>query len=466
VRELAPQAEIVVGGHVAAIPGIERMLDADHIVRGEGIRWMRQYLGEDPAAPIRHPHILSGLGLRSLGMTTPHRRGDTAATVIPSVGCPMGCNFCTTSAFFGGKGKFIDFYHSGDELYDVMCELESALGVWSFFVMDENFLLHRQRALRLLERMKAGGKSWALYVFSSANAIRKYTMRELVELGVSWVWMGLESPRSTYAKLDGVDTRALVAELRAHGIKLLGSTIIGMEHHTPENIGDEVEHAVAHATDFHQFMLYTPVPGTPLYAEMQRAGRLLEEVDLADIHGQFKFNFRHAAIARDDSKRFLDAAFARDFERNGPSIFRICETQLAGWKRYARDPDARVRARFQREVQSLKLGYVAALWAMEKRLRTVNPEISRRITALRREIEAEFGWTPRLARTLLGPLLLWTAAREARRLAQGKTQEPPSICERSNWERATEALPARIAGAAPVWPVEAAAAPPAANAGD
>src|SRR5690349_4961755 len=29
VRELAPQATIVVGGHVAAIPGIESMIDAD-----------------------------------------------------------------------------------------------------------------------------------------------------------------------------------------------------------------------------------------------------------------------------------------------------------------------------------------------------------------------------------------------------------------------------------------------------
>lgn len=465
-RALAPQAEIVVGGHVAAIPGIAQMIDADHIVRGEGVRWMRAYLGEPVGAPIRHPHILSGMGLRSLGMTTPHRRGDTAATVIPSVGCPMGCNFCTTSAFFGGKGRFIDFYPTGDELYEVMCGLEAALGVWSFFVMDENFLLHRKRALRLLERMKAGGKSWALYVFSSANALRKYTMQELVELGISWVWMGLESPNSSYAKLDGVDTLALVAELRSHGIKLLGSTIVGLEHHTPANIGDEIEHAVAHATDFHQFMLYTPVPGTPLHAEMQRAGRLLEDVDLADIHGQFKFNFRHAAISRDASKRFLDAAFARDFERNGPSIFRICETQLAGWKRYGRDPDARVRARFQREVQSLQLAYAAALWAMEKRLLAGSPEMSRRIRALRREIEAEFGWTPRLARMLLGPVLRWTAAREARRLAQGVTREPPTICERRNWERAAEPMAAHARPAAQAWPVEIAAAPPAAAAGD
>src|ERR1051326_2985872 len=61
VRELSPQSVIVVGGHVAAIPGIEKLIDADHIVKGEGISWMRRYLGEDDTAPIRHPAIVSGL---------------------------------------------------------------------------------------------------------------------------------------------------------------------------------------------------------------------------------------------------------------------------------------------------------------------------------------------------------------------------------------------------------------------
>ena len=71
----------------------------------------------------------------------------------------MGCNFCTTSAFFGGKGKFVNFYETGDQLYDVFCHAEESLGVQTFFVMDENFLLHKKRAMRLLERMKENGKS-------------------------------------------------------------------------------------------------------------------------------------------------------------------------------------------------------------------------------------------------------------------------------------------------------------------
>ena len=62
-----------------------------------------------------------------------------------------------------------------------MLDIEQKANVRSFFIMDENFLLHRRRALQLLELMKKHGKSWSLYVFSSANAIRKYHVDELTK---------------------------------------------------------------------------------------------------------------------------------------------------------------------------------------------------------------------------------------------------------------------------------------------
>ena len=437
VRRLSPKSTIIVGGHVAAIPGLQNMIDADHIVKGEGIAWMRRYLGDDENAPIQHPPIVSGLKTRVMGIRLPEREGGTAATIIPSVGCPMGCNFCTTSAFFGGKGRFVNFYETGDELFEVMCQAEEKLKVNSFFVMDENFLLHRSRALRLLQRMKEAGKSWTFSVFASANAIRQYTMLELVELGITWIWMGLESPRAGYSKLQGSDTRQLTRSLREHGIRVQGSTIIGLEHHTSDNIVEEIGRAVDHQTDFHQFMLYTPVPGTPLYRQMQSEGRLLEDVDPADIHGQYKFNFRHAAISRDDSKRFLDLAFRLDFERNGPSLYRMSRTMLQGWKRYKDHPDPRVRERFAREVKKLSTAYEAALWAMERQFRKINREVSDQIQSLRQEIKREFPIVSRLTTATLGPILLWSSRREERKLAAGRTYEPPTFIQRSNWDYAS-----------------------------
>jgi radical SAM superfamily enzyme YgiQ (UPF0313 family) len=434
VRELSPGSKIVVGGHVAAIPGVEHILDADHIVKGDGIEWMRRYLGEDTAAPIRHPALSSGFDLRVMGVRIPDM-ADRSATIISSVGCPMGCNFCTTSAFFGGKGKMLNLYSTGEELFQLMEEAEATRKVKSFFIMDENFLLQKQRAMDLLARMKAAGKSWSFNIFSSANAIRKYSYDELVEFGISSIWLGLESPQSGYAKLEGTDTLQLTRELREHGIVLLGSTIIGLEHHTPENIKEEIGHAIAHETDLHQFMLYTPVPGTPLYREMEDQGRLLD-VDLADIHGQDSFNFQHPAISREQSKKFLDSAFRWDFERNGPSLFRVCRTTFGGWMRYKNHPDPRVRERFHREVKPLRYAYPALLWAMEHRLKSANHSMSLRIRALRKEIEQEFGLVAVAASRVLGPVLWWTSRREDRRLARGDQYEPSTVIGRRNWVEA------------------------------
>ena len=78
IRQYQPKAKIVVGGHIANVPDLAERIDADHIVRGEGVRWFRRFLGEDDDRPLRHPLITSGFGTRNMGVArqrTPRRRG-------------------------------------------------------------------------------------------------------------------------------------------------------------------------------------------------------------------------------------------------------------------------------------------------------------------------------------------------------------------------------------------------------
>lgn len=434
VREYQPRCTIVVGGHVANLSDIHERIDADHVVCGDGIAWFRRYLGQDDSAPINHPEIKASFGTRALGISISDKLSDPAAALIPSVGCPMGCNFCSTSAMFGGKGKFKNFFSTGEELFQIMCRLEKHMKVSSFFVMDENFLLHRKRAMELLDLMKQHQKSWSLYVFSSANALRSYTIEELTSLGISWVWMGLEGKDSSYSKLNGTDTRALINTLQSNGIRVLGSSIIGLESQTPGNIDDAIEYAVAHDTDFHQFMLYTPVPGTPLYKEHLNKGTILDDVDLADIHGQFKFNFSHPHISRDQSEEFLLRAFHRDYQINGPSIMRIISTTLKGWQRHKNHREKRIRERFRPDGKSLATFYAGALWAMERYFRKSNDGVTDRIRKLRNEINREFGLKARLAALLSGPIFYTSLMREERRLNRGWSYQPTMILERHNWD--------------------------------
>lgn len=436
IREHLPNAEIIVGGHIANIPDLAQRVDLDHVARGEGVRWMRSYLNEDTEAPVNHPIIKSGIGNRSVGVEV--NAEDWAPTLIPTVGCPIGCNFCSTSAMFGGKGCHVHFYESGDQLFDVMCQIEKATGKKCFFVMDENFLLYRNRTLRLLELMEEHDKSWSLYVFGSANVLEKYTIEQLVRLGISWIWMGLEGQDSQYKKLHGIDVFELIDTLRKNGIRILGSTIIGLENHSKENIEEVIDYAVRYNTDFHQFMLYTPVPGTPLHKEATAAGLMKDEseYDYADIHGQYIFNYRHPLIKEGDETKMLLDAFNRDFNVNGPSILRVAMSTLAGWKTHKNNTNPAIKARFQREAASLASTYSALTGACKKYYRK-SPELYKKISEFQKELFKEFGLKSRLASFFGGLFLLGKIKKEAKNLENGWTYEPPTFYDR-NYEQSTD----------------------------
>jgi hypothetical protein len=265
-------------------------------------------------------------------------------------------------------------------------------------------------------------------------------------MGISWVWMGLEGKDSRYGKLRGIDVFALVRELQSHGIRVLGSTIVGLEDHAPENIDEVIDYAVRYDTDFHQFMLYTPIPGTALHAELSAQGRMKDESEyhVGDVHGQFIFNYRHPHIPDGLEAEMIVRAFQRDFEVNGPSIARIVRTSLAGWKRNKNHPDPRIRRRFAWEGQGLSTTYSAVIWAMKRYYRE-NPPMRAKMSQILNDLYQEFGWKSRLAAAVAGPYVLWKTRREEKRLAQGWTYEPPTFYERNEFMEALVAKGARRA---------------------
>jgi len=332
VRENAPQAEIILGGHGAAIEGVERLIDCDHVVKGEGIRWMRDHLGQDMEAPIRHPALPSAEWMSILGVPL---TGPASSLLVPGVGCVNGCNFCSTSHFFGKR--YMSFLESGKALFETACRVADERGTDSFFVMDENFLKDRQRALDLLSEMEQHRRFFRFHIFSSAEAITAFGLDNLVRLGVDLVWIGFESRsrQSAFAKNQGIDARKLVQDLRDRGIAVLASGILCMEHHTPENMQDDIDFLVGLEADFVQFMLLTPIPVTALYQDHQRRGLLRMDLPFQEWHGQKRLSYYHPAFNDDDPEKWIKRAFRQDYEENSSSMFRMAETAVRGYEHLA-----------------------------------------------------------------------------------------------------------------------------------
>ena len=425
IRAALPEATIVLGGHGAAIDGIEDLIDCDHVVRGEGIRGLRRLLGQDPHGPLRHPSLPSSETTAIHGVPV---LGTAASLLVPGVGCVNGCSFCCTSHFFGKE--YTPFLSTGKQLYETCCRIADDRGIDEFFVMDENFLKDRPRAEELLAEMERNDRYFEFQVFSSAEAITAFGVDNLVRLGVTFIWIGIESSteEGNYAKNRDVDPVALVRELRDRGILVLASGILCMEHHTPDNIGRDIDFMIALEADFVQFMLLTPLPTTALYEDHRARGLLRDDLPWEEWHGQQELSFRHPAFPGDAASRWITAAFRTEYEENGSSMLRVVETSFRGLQRLraAGDLDACLTAR-RAGLERRTRNWAPILPTVARH--AVNPR--ERDCALRLRDEIRAAAPPRLAaRALeLGARAL-ASAWKLRLTLRGDVKQPSTIVTR------------------------------------
>lgn len=442
VRDVSPSSRIVLGGHGTNIPGIERLIEHDAICHGEGVGFLRRYLGEDPDRPIRHPVLHSSYHRQVMGVPVP----EGAAVLVPGVGCANKCRFCATSHFFG---SYTSYLQTGRDVYDACCAAEAELGVTDFGVLDENFLKVPQRAHELLDLMEENGKRFTFGIFSSAETLSQFgDLDLLVRLGVNFLWMGVESRKEVYEKNRGIDFRTLVAELRRRGVAVMTSAILFLEHHSPETIGDEIDFAIGLGADFVQFMQLGPIPGTKLYDDYAREGKLLADVPWAEQHGQDRIWFAHPAFSRDETRAILRDAFAKDYATSGPSMLRNMQTTLRGY-RYAAthaDPRVRVRAEGFRDYAIRLRPFVGPASTFAR-----NRATARLAADLRSEYRSLFGAPTAKDRLLSVAIGSLAAAHSLRTALAGDVRQPGTILRtyRQPGSRGMTQLAARLAGDIP-----------------
>lgn len=329
VRRHAPKSKIILGGHGTGIPKLKEMIEYDHICQGEGVLWMRKLLGEKVEAPFRHPVMGSAFRKQLLGIPL---KVDSAV-LIPGVGCPNACRFCATSHFF--DKQYTPFFDTGRELFDICVDVEKKTGFREFFVMDENFLKRPERAHEFVQLLEKHEKAYSFGIFSSAETVSQLGQEFLARMGVSFLWLGVESKREVYAKNKGIDLKALIRDLRDHGVAVLASGILFLEHHDKESIWEDIRFISDLEADLVQFMGLGPLPGTALYEDYSEKKLLREDLPYEEWHGQHMIWFKHPHFSGEESARFLKEAFQYEYDRNGASLLRMIDTALRGYQKMA-----------------------------------------------------------------------------------------------------------------------------------
>ena len=432
IRQHAPQSKIVLGGYGTVLKDEVLKPYADYICREEGVAFFRRLLGE-PEIPMPYKHPLIVSDLKIFGW-----KASSTGKIFAGLGCPNGCDFCCTSHFF--KRKHIRLLDSGNDIYRVIERYQEIEPGMSTVILDEDFLLNRKRALELRDCVVAGGRSLSIFAFASIKAISQYTVTEILEMGIDGLWIGYEGTRSGYAKQEGRPVAELFRELRAHGISVLASMIVGLPYQTPAIIEEELTGLLDLHPNLSQFLIYGPTPGTPFYEQVMREDRLHRDlVDDRETYYRNCTGFRamvtHPTMSGAEIEAAQEHCFAEDLRRLGPSMFRSIETWLLGYETLKDSENPALRRKAERFANEIRRAYPVFLAGR------VLAKGRQQIAALEAKVHAALG-APTMSERLSSVAALGLAAWTGVTLKLGLFQHPPLT--RRTFRVPNESLPSRV----------------------
>jgi radical SAM superfamily enzyme YgiQ (UPF0313 family) len=188
-------------------------------------------------------------------------------------GCPNGCKFCSIASFHRRAIRT-------RPVEEVLEELRT-LGRHVVF-MDDNIIADRDYALELFSAMIPLGKKW----FSQCGigvAYDEGLLRLASQSGCRGLFIGFETLSQESLnnwRKDGARVRdyvRLVHKLHGVGIGVYAGFVFGSDRDTPRVFETTLEFLGEAKLDALQATRLTPFPGTPLFDEMDRKGRIFDK---------------------------------------------------------------------------------------------------------------------------------------------------------------------------------------------
>lgn len=211
-------------------------------------------------------------------------------------------------------------------------------------------------------------------------------------MGISTIWMGFEGVHAGYEKMQGKSFKEIIEGCRQYGINVLTSMIIGFDYQKIETIDQEMDELFKLNPACAQFLIYGPGWVTPLRKRMEKEGRILDYYysDFSHQDG-FELYFKHPHIGKQEMESKLRECFTKEYEVLGPTVFRVLENALIGYRNNKNSDNRMLQYRNKEFCNMLKKSFLLRYigWVF-----VPNKEVRQKIEKLFLEIEQEVGAPP------------------------------------------------------------------------
>ncbi len=190
-------------------------------------------------------------------------------------GCPFQCTFCSCNSVFGRKIRS----KSPRKVVDEIRHLIDTYGARDISFWDDLLTVNEKwmtEVCDLIIQQKLD-ISWTCY--GRTDCVSPQLLKKMAEAGCWNIFFGFET--GTQELLDRVKKGISVEQMkkanrwcRDAGIEVRGSFMLGLPGETPELGQKTIDFAKELSPQYAQFSLTTPFPGTELFKEAEKWGRL------------------------------------------------------------------------------------------------------------------------------------------------------------------------------------------------
>jgi radical SAM superfamily enzyme YgiQ (UPF0313 family) len=196
-------------------------------------------------------------------------------------GCPYGCEFCTVTGFFGDSIRFRSNQSIVEEMLKIKRRAALNRGKAAVFFVDDNFAINVKRTKSLLRDIIAAGAELSWVGQISANLLKDQELLDLIAAsGGKWIFIGMESlDPANLASVNKsfnrpADYERVLQDLARRRVYAICSFIFGLDNDTPGVAERTLSQIREWPPGLPVFGQITPFPATPLYARLEKEGRL------------------------------------------------------------------------------------------------------------------------------------------------------------------------------------------------
>ncbi|HXX57502.1 MAG TPA: radical SAM protein [Thermodesulfovibrionales bacterium] len=295
------------------------------LIYREGNRIMknedRPLIADLDAIPFPARELLGDAGLYIPPPATYRRK--PVAVLMTSRGCNRRCIYC----FQLDKERKSGIRYRSVE--NVMEELEDCMrrGYREIKFIDDTLAADYDRAMRIANEIKARRLDFTWFASACVNQVDKPLLKAFREAGCWAILFGAESgvQKNLDAIRKGTTTEQIRKAVRAAqevGLRVSTPFIFGIPGETFEEGLQTIDFALDLNPDIANFHAITPFPGTYLYDNLERYGRMSDE--LTDFTYQGAAFVPHT-MTRDDILKLRQIAFRRFYSRPSFILKRILE---------------------------------------------------------------------------------------------------------------------------------------------